>query len=237
MSQFIKKNGVIVVLLMVNLYSYTQNMDIVELKLNELESQKNESNPFLFSYTCEDFFRVFHFKEGDLNIVYKNHIPFTGTMKINYHNGSVLSTIDWLNGQREGEELLYFRNQNKAQRAFYKHGELTGQFIQYFENGHIQLIVEYDKGQVNGTYSLYYKNGRLQEQGRKKEGKKRFLTYRFGHWTYYYENGNLKEEGMWGNTEGGSAKVGEWKYYNEQGEPIGIKTYPSDTRIDRIVKP
>lgn len=147
--------------------------------------------------------------EGDVS--YYNNKPYTG-IAVNYHaNKRIYYKINFVDGLKEGELLIFrenaklhstytYKNDEKngeyirydykgslvLEQGFYLNDLKTGEWVKYFENGKIDTKRSYIEDKENGDCEIYYKTGQLKAKGSFENGVKSGL------WEYFYETGNLK---------------------------------------------
>lgn len=145
------------------------------------------------------------------DVTYYNNKPFTG-IGVSYHpNRKIYYKINFVNGLKEGE-LLIFRENGKLhssyvykndlrngehkrynykgslvlEQGFYLDDLKTGEWVKYFENGKIDTKQSYVNDKENGQYLSYYESGQLKAQGH-------FLNcIQTNSWKYFFESGALK---------------------------------------------
>ena len=146
-----------------------------------------------------------------------------------YSNDTIKNSTDNLNNEFQGVYKSYFSTGILFEEGLRKDGLNSGEWKTYYPDGKLKLKYTFQKGEFDGPYLEYnsggnivsdftYRNGELiaykhynknsevLSEARKKGGE--FLYNGFS------VDGNKNAEGLY-NVEGG--KVGEWKYYFENG--------------------
>lgn len=88
--------------------------------------------------------------------------------------------------------------------------------VEYHPNGNIKMEGNLnDDGQRQGLWIAYYENGTKWSESYYVDG------IRDGHSLSFYPNGRIRYVGEYKN----DVKVGEWKFYNEDGSLATVETY------------
>ena len=101
----------------------------------------------------------------------------------------------------------------------------TGILFAKYPNGNYSSWQEYVDGIGQGKWINYYENGNYKEIGYYNRNRVE------GQIKKYYENGILKAEG---NYKDWRIKIGEWKYYNQNGNLESIKDYGDKGSIEEV---
>jgi antitoxin component YwqK of YwqJK toxin-antitoxin module len=111
---------------------------------------------------------------------------------------------------------------------YYAKGEekpFTGVLFSKHSNGEISSWQEYVDGVGQGKWINYYDNGNYKEVGHYNNN----LVE--GPIKKYYENGMIKAEGTYKDWR---IKVGEWKYYDQNGNLESTKNYGEKGSIEEV---
>ncbi|MDY0781087.1 hypothetical protein [Tenacibaculum sp. IB213877] len=100
-------------------------------------------------------------------------------------------------------------------------GKLQGELKTYYENGQLKSIDQYKDGVIYDKLKGYHKNGNLFYEGN--------ITNGIVQIVYYRENGKKQTTGKFNFTN--KTKIGEWKYYDQNGSLSQIKTYKNGKEI------
>ncbi len=138
----------------------------------------------------------------------KKYVPIKHTEY--YEDKSMSRTYTTINGVMNGQEVLYYPNQQVKSEVMWVQGEKTGPFVEYYEDGKIackgefqdkekvaECFVYYPTGEINkeqikindnldGPFTVYFKNGSPYIQGNYKKGMLQ------GEYTVYSLDGNVK---------------------------------------------
>ncbi len=90
-------------------------------------------------------------------------------------------------GVLEGEKLVFYENNQMAEKSIYVNGEIDGTSMWYSPEGKVLKEFTYKHGLLHGMAKYYDKDGQLLAEGEYKNDKKH------GIWKYY-EKGELTEE-------------------------------------------
>jgi TonB family protein len=76
-----------------------------------------------------------------------------GTFTWYNKNGIIGRSVNYVNGKKTGEEVLYYTNGNKQLESNYKMDRWDGECIGYYESGKVSARAQYKNGeQVSGNY-------------------------------------------------------------------------------------
>lgn len=111
--------------------------------------------------------QVYVIKEYHSNGQVKTEINAVGEFREgptrNYDRyGRLLSEVNYIHNVREGIAKNYYANSGKLHSSLiYVNGVKNGDEIMYYENGQIYRISPYINGEITGTQKLFYENGQL----------------------------------------------------------------------------
>ncbi len=112
---------------------------------------------------------------------YNSQRQRNGLWKLYYTEGSLVSVINYVDGQPEGQVIMYYPGtRKKLLDCHYKDSRLHGKYQKYFNNGGIMEDGHYEEGRKHGFYSYYTPEGFVHEQGTYVNGR------REGEWTRFH---------------------------------------------------
>ena len=189
-------------------------------KLNGYTKIYNENGKLLDAIKYENGEVDLKLNDQELNVEIKEeydkneNLVFTGTYKKNipigihrYFNkkGDVIKSITYnIYGKVIGEGKVLINGNNE------------GDWIVYYDNGKKREIGKYSRGKKHGKWTYYYKNERVQQLGSYVNGK---LS---GSWRWYYETGELLREELYlyGQQDGEAIEYSELGNIISQGNYI-----------------
>ncbi|NKI33142.1 hypothetical protein [Croceivirga thetidis] len=149
------------------------------------------------------------YSEGELN----------GPYLVYYPNGQIKSEGNTKSDYYEGPYTEYYSNGNLKSSYNYDEGVINGLYKVYDRDGKLHYEYEYRKNEVI-AYTFFDKDGNIIKEARKKGGE------------FFYEEyspfGVKMTEGLY-DIKGG--KIGEWKYYSNNGVLSATCTY-KDNLLD-----
>jgi antitoxin component YwqK of YwqJK toxin-antitoxin module len=92
---------------------------------------------------------------------YLNDLLFTGVAKSYFSDGKLQSEEEYVDGKKEGEWTIRFKNGNVMRQGYLKNGKEDGEYKEYFENGNLRYHYHYNMGVKNGKWLGWYENGIL----------------------------------------------------------------------------
>lgn len=114
---------------------------------------------------------------------------YVGTWKYYQKNSDQLLILENYNNQGEliGERLVYYPNEQVAEKQNYIDGKLHGESFWFSDKNVVLKAYVYENGELHGIAKFYNPKGELLSEGQYKTGKKD------GVWKFY-ENGKLIKE-------------------------------------------
>lgn len=114
---------------------------------------------------------------------------YIGTWKYYQRTNNNLLTLEHYNdkGELHGERLVYYPNEQVAEKQHYTNGKLNGESTWYAENNVLVKSYVYQDGELHGPAKFYNTKGELITEGQYYRGAKQ------GVWKYY-ENGKLARQ-------------------------------------------
>ena len=106
-----------------------------------------------------------------------------GQWKYFSSRGYLVSTDEYVNGLKEGEERIFYSDSTLAERIQWKQGKKEGVWEKFGSLGNILLKANLSSGQLHGTYVSYYPSSGKKNEGTYKKGLKH------GKWFYYSQKG------------------------------------------------
>ncbi len=198
--------------------TYKKGYVINRVHINGYDSDSLPNGKWMWFYDDEKVRMTGYFKHGLKN----------GYFKTFDHNGNLISTVKYVNGEKEKKALnldvldvrtdYYPDGKIKVTGTYTKNGVPEGVRREYDENGKIikSYIFKYGKivaegifseaGQKEGFWKEYYDDGKLKATGFYNK------DLRIGDWKFFYPNGKLEEIGKYINGEPDSIWI--WYYNN-----------------------
>lgn len=85
-----------------------------------------------------------------------------GVVRLLGENNQLISTYSVKQGEKEGEEIIYFANSTQPKLQIHWHnGQLSGQVKTWYPNGNLESIKEMSLNKKNGLFSAWYRDGFL----------------------------------------------------------------------------
>ena len=84
---------------------------------------------------------------------------FTGLAIWKYENGQIMGEGNYIDGEKNGEYILYDKKGRIGARSNYIDDKLNGEFITYYSNGQIEIKGNYIDDKEDGKWILYNRNG------------------------------------------------------------------------------
>jgi len=125
-----------------------------------------------------------------------------------YPSGMLFETSNYVNGDLEGERLIYYESGQIEIKENYCGGTFCDSLVTYYENGQKRFVGIYTKGVMNGIVKGFYKTGELKEEVTFEENIEQ------GPFKEFHKNGNIKWSGTYLN---GPNEFGELIEYDDEG--------------------
>lgn len=109
--------------------------------------------------------------------------PNNGKKTEYYYDDKIYSEYTLKDGEKIGQQKIYYLNGNLKKIGNYSNGLENGTFKEYFEDGSLQLEYIMKNGELNGKIKTYYENGNVKKEGNYIKGKAN------GSFTEYNEEG------------------------------------------------
>ena len=122
-----------------------------------------------------------------------------GVHKEFFNNGSIKIDGQYINGDKSGLWIEYFREGSKMRMFDVNENGKNGSISEWYKNGVKKIRGEYFHGQKDGVWTAWYSNGVKESIVTYNQGKQE------GIFSCFYENGNKKSEGIvsfkWGKEQ------------------------------------
>ena len=113
-----------------------------------------------------------------------------GEYKEFFNNGNIKINGQYINGDKSGLWVEYFREGGTMRMFYAKENRKDGSISEWYKNGEKKLHGKYFQGRKQGLWTAWYPNG----------VKESVITYNQGDqegvFSYFYDNGNKKSEGI-----------------------------------------
>ena len=113
-----------------------------------------------------------------------------GVHKEFFNNGNIKIDGQYINGDKSGLWIEYFREGGTMRMFYAKENRKDGSISEWYKNGEKKLHGKYFQGRKQGLWTAWYPNG----------VKESVITYNQGEqegvFSYFYDNGNKKSEGI-----------------------------------------
>ena len=166
---------------------------ITQVLVNEIQLKEVKTSERYYWYsngTIESNIGGYHGRllDGKFELFKENNLlirgDFTnglknGTWKYWNKDGGFKETLNWEDGQLDGDNLVYYSSGGVKQKQTYKSGQLKGKFYKWKQNGDLAETGKYRDGKIHGKVYIYtdngekkivkYKNGEKVEPGLKEK--------------------------------------------------------------------
>lgn len=161
------------------------------------------------------------------NLISKYEVNSNSQVKhgnyIGYHaNGDIFEECIYVDGQLNGQRVLYYENGNKQAIEHYQSDLLQGAYEEYYSNGQLSFTGSYKNNEMEGLWIKYDEEGNLAEKVHFENNEEN------GPFKEYHPNGKLAAEGSY---LGGDFEHGELRIYDEQG--VLVKRMECDKGVCR----
>ena len=225
----------------------------------------------LYKNNVRDGISVFYHKDGTVffKILFKEDAEYTilqgfdtkgkaldcgnlknGTGKLIIYDplsDSKFDEINYLNGRKNGNYLIYYSSGEVSQKGAYVNDKLQGSFTKYYKNGKVKEKCVFYDGAVEGEYIAYFRSGKpqLTEQWKNKQiqhsveydvkgfkiKEKKYQqdkdTSQLETIYIYGNDGRLTSDGQFKN----GLKYGTYSYYYGDGKPKSAEIWKNDTLL------
>lgn len=143
-----------------------QTIDYTIKKGKNVITRKHINNEIQESITFVNGVRHGEYKKYDFNgnlIIDGNYL----NDKMNglwtwYDNGKINATINYLNGEIDGDYITYYQDKRIKSKTLYDFGLEVGKSIDYFKNGKEKISTNYYQGKLHGRKKFFDPTGKLQ---------------------------------------------------------------------------
>jgi len=146
-------------------------------------------------------------KNGKTRLASSTFIEGSGTMVAFYSSGQQQYQCHYLNGLKEGCEVLWYPSGSVKSQTSYKNGKIDGWHQEFYENGSPMSQGLYQLGHRQGHFQWWYGNEQIRLSTSYSD------DVLDGPWTEYYENGVIKGRGLW--IQG--TQQGLWEVFDRYG--------------------
>jgi antitoxin component YwqK of YwqJK toxin-antitoxin module len=115
-----------------------------------------EKRPSLKSY-CADSLRL----QNKNGVLFSGAEPFTGKLYALTHSGDSIFSKEYIMGQEDGIQKLWYPNAALQEIRFYTAGKKTGKHTGYWPDGRKRFQYTYSRDIYEGTQYEWFSNGRL----------------------------------------------------------------------------
>ncbi len=126
-------------------------------------------------------------KEVD-GVYYRGSTPYTGFYTSVYSNGNTRLEMNLIDGEKDGEVLVYFENGELNEIRSYKRNIMHGSWITYNEHKQKIGLANYQDGKKHGEWKIWDDQGNLLYDMYYRNGEKT------GVWKQFDSNGKLISE-------------------------------------------
>ncbi len=92
---------------------------------------------------------------------YHDNRPFNGIALDYYDDGTLLSSIAYVAGKKQGQAHWWFDSGQEQKKAFYRANRLHGTVMTWWPNGLKSSESSYEMGVLNGIQKRWHSNGQL----------------------------------------------------------------------------
>lgn len=137
--------------------------------------------------------------------IIKKYSEKTDSVAVEFYltNGTLQSKGFFIDKNRVGKWLYFFKDEKIMSEEFYQLGKLEGKLVNYYPNGKATEITHYKNGLKHGISQKFSNDGILIEE----------VTYENnllnGAAKFFELNGNLREKGIYKDGK----KLGKWEFY------------------------
>ena len=85
--------------------------------------------------------------------------PFRETRRVLWPDGTVLATVEYLDGVLDGISRCFSINGELRQETHFKRGKVHGRLTTWWDNGNLQERGQYDSGNKVGRYEWFDRAG------------------------------------------------------------------------------
>lgn len=116
-----------------------------------------------------------------------NSRPYNGTLFTLFPNSKDTAVVEnYLGGREDGEWRKYYPSNKIKEKRFFTNGQKTGEYIAWWENENKQLHYFFEADEYEGTCKEWSEAGFLNKVMNYKKG------HEEGHQQWWYDNGKIK---------------------------------------------
>ncbi len=133
-------------------YLFSLSLLVILLSCNSNTAQTSDK---------ETSYKNLEFKDdaSGSSLAYKEGQPFTGTALSNYPTGEKYMSQEYVDGKKEGQWILFYKNGQMQKRGSTKNGKEQGKANEWYENGQMKYDQNYVDGKKDGKWLSWYESG------------------------------------------------------------------------------
>jgi len=198
---------------------FFMNETIIAQKINQFDDNKQRTGVWEKKYANNKIrysgafrngkeigvFKFYDISSSQFPVIIKTYSNESSSVLVQFYSlkGKLQSKGYFINKDRIGAWIYYFKDGKKMSEEFYKEGKLEGQLVNYYPNGKATEISFYKNGLKDGTSQKFSSKGILIEEVTFKNGTLNGIA------KYFELNGSLKETGSYLKGK----RTGKWEYY------------------------
>jgi len=198
---------------------FFMNETIIAQKINQFDDNKQRTGVWEKKYANNKIrysgafrngkeigvFKFYDISSSQFPVIIKTYSNESSSVLVQFYSlkGKLQSEGYFINKDRIGAWIYYFKDGKKMSEEFYKEGKLEGKLVNYYPNGKATEISFYKNGLKDGTSQKFSSKGILIEEVTFKNGTLNGIA------KYFELNGELKEAGSYLKGK----RTGKWEYY------------------------
>lgn len=198
---------------------FFMNETIIAQKINQFDDNKQRTGVWEKKYANNKIrysgafrngkeigvFKFYDISSSQFPVIIKTYSNESSSVLVQFYSlkGKLQSEGYFINKDRIGAWIYYFKDGKKMSEEFYKEGKLEGKLVNYYPNGKATEISFYKNGLKDGTSQKFSSKGILIEEVTFKNGTLNGIA------KYFELNGELKETGSYLKGK----RTGKWEYY------------------------
>ena len=198
---------------------FFMNETIIAQKINQFDDNKQRTGVWEKKYANNKIrysgafrngkeigvFKFYDISSSQFPVIIKTYSNESSSVLVQFYSlkGKLQSEGYFINKDRIGAWIYYFKDGKKMSQEFYKEGKLEGKLVNYYPNGKATEISFYKNGLKDGTSQKFSSKGILIEEVTFKNGTLNGIA------KYFELNGELKETGSYLKGK----RTGKWEYY------------------------
>ena len=198
---------------------FFMNETIIAQKINQFDDNKQRTGVWEKKYANNKIrysgafrngkeigvFKFYDISSSQFPVIIKTYSNESSSVLVQFYSlkGKLQSEGYFINKDRIGAWIYYFKDGKKMSEEFYKEGKLEGKLVNYYPNGKATEISFYKNGLKDGTSQKFSSKGILIEEVTFKNGTLNGIA------KYFELNGELQETGSYLKGK----RTGKWEYY------------------------